>query len=95
MLGVQYSFYKMSFRLKNVIPDVVRVSVVSPIGNSDQSSLSAVISMAQVVPLSSVSTHFQNSRFVKTLHSLTKRECYPHPMCNIPKNLFKWTGKIV
>ena len=31
------------------VPDLVRVSVVSPIGNSDHSSLSAVISMAQVV----------------------------------------------
>ena len=32
------------------VPDIVRVSVVAPIGNSDHSSLSAVISMAQVVP---------------------------------------------
>ena len=32
------------------IPDLVRVSVVAPIGNSDHSSLSAVISMAQAVP---------------------------------------------
>ena len=31
------------------VPDLVRVSVVAPIGNSDQSSLSAVISMAQAV----------------------------------------------
>ena len=31
-------------------PDLVRVSVVAPIGNSDHSSLSAVISMAQAVP---------------------------------------------
>ena len=29
------------------VPDLVRVSVVAPIGNSDHSSLSAVISMAQ------------------------------------------------
>ena len=31
-------------------PDLVQVSVVAPIGNSDHSSLSAVISMAQAVP---------------------------------------------
>ena len=33
-----------------VVPDLVRVAVVAPIGNSDHSSLSAVISMAQAVP---------------------------------------------
>ena len=32
------------------VPDLVRVSVIAPIGNSDRSSLSAVISMAQAVP---------------------------------------------
>ena len=32
------------------VPDPVQVSVVAPIGNSDHSSLSAVISMAQAVP---------------------------------------------
>ena len=32
------------------VPDLVRVSVVAPIGNSDHSSLSAVNSMAQAVP---------------------------------------------
>ena len=32
------------------VPDLVRVAVVAPIGNSDHSSLSAVISMSQVVP---------------------------------------------
>ena len=32
------------------VPDLVHVSVVAPIGNSDHSSLSAVISMAQAVP---------------------------------------------
>ena len=32
------------------VPDLVRVAVVAPIGNSDYSSLSAVISMAQAVP---------------------------------------------
>ena len=35
--------------LKTDIPDLVRVTVVVPIGNSDHSSLSAVISMAQAV----------------------------------------------
>ena len=33
------------------IPDLVRVSLVAPIGNSDHSSLSAVISMAQAVSM--------------------------------------------
>ena len=32
------------------VPDLVRVAVVAPIGNSDHSSLSAVISMSQAVP---------------------------------------------
>ena len=32
------------------VPDIVRVASVAPIGNSDHSSLSAVISMAQAVP---------------------------------------------
>ena len=32
------------------VHDLVRVAVVAPIGNSDHSSLSAVISMAQAVP---------------------------------------------
>ena len=32
------------------VPDLVRVSVVAQIGNSDHSSLSAVISMARAVP---------------------------------------------
>ena len=36
------------------VPDLVRVAVVAPIGNSDHSSLSAVISMAQAVPNLSV-----------------------------------------
>ena len=32
------------------VPDLVQVAVVAPIGNSDHSSLSALISMAQAVP---------------------------------------------
>ena len=32
------------------VPDLMRVAVVASIGNSDHSSLSAVISMAQAVP---------------------------------------------
>ena len=32
------------------VPDLVQVAVVAPIGNSDHTSLSAVISMAQAVP---------------------------------------------
>ena len=33
------------------VPDLLRVSVAAPIGNSDHSSLSAVISMDQAVPV--------------------------------------------
>ena len=36
--------------LKTDVPDLVRVAVVAPIGNSDHYSLSAVFSMAQAVP---------------------------------------------
>ena len=36
--------------LMTEVPDLVRVAVVAPIVNSDHSSLSAVISMAQAVP---------------------------------------------
>ena len=36
--------------LKTDVPVLVRVAVAAPIGYSDQSSLSAVISMAQAVP---------------------------------------------
>ena len=32
------------------VPDLIQVAVVAPIGNSDHSSLSAVISTAQAVP---------------------------------------------
>ena len=37
------------------VPDLVHVAVVAPIGNSDHSSLSAVISMARAVPILCVS----------------------------------------
>ena len=37
-------------RLMTDVPDLVRVDVVASIGNSDYSSLSAAISMAQAVP---------------------------------------------
>ena len=36
--------------LMTVVPDLVRVGVVAPTGNSDHSNLFAVISMAQAVP---------------------------------------------
>ena len=36
--------------LMSDVPDLVRVAVVAPIGNSDHSSLSVVISMVQAVP---------------------------------------------
>ena len=40
------------------LPDLVHVSVVAPMGNSDHSSLLAVISMAQAVPNLCVSRKF-------------------------------------
>ena len=43
------------------VPDLVRVAVVAPIGNSDHSSLSAVISMAQAVPNFCVSRKFSSN----------------------------------
>ena len=44
--------------LMTEVPDLVRVAVVAAIGNSDHSSLSAVISMAQPVPNLCVSRKF-------------------------------------
>ena len=38
------------YLLMTDVPDLVQVAVVAPIGNSDHSSLSGVISMAQAVP---------------------------------------------
>ena len=38
------------------VPDLVRVAVVAPIGNSDHSSLSAIISIAQALPNLCVTT---------------------------------------
>ena len=46
------------------VPDLVWVAVVAPIGNSDQSSLSAVISMAQAVQ------NLYNSRKVFLKHQV-------------------------
>ena len=40
------------------VADLIRAAVVEPIGNSDQTSLSAVISMAQAVPNLCVSRKF-------------------------------------
>ena len=37
------------------VPDLIQVAVVAPIGNSDHSSLSAVLSTAQAVPILCVS----------------------------------------
>ena len=36
--------------LMNDVPDLIQVAVVAPIGNSDHSSLSVIISTAQAVP---------------------------------------------
>ena len=46
------------------VPDLVRVAVVAPMGNSDHSSLSTVISMAQAVP------HLCESRKVFLKHQV-------------------------
>ena len=63
--------------------DLVRVSVVAPIGNSDHSSLSAVISMAQAVPNLRVSRkvflkHQVNWNTVSgAMHDLPWRNIWP------------------
>ena len=51
------------------VPGLVQVSVVPPIGNSDHSSLSTVISMAQAVPNACV------SRKVEEVQKVEKTSC--------------------
>ena len=46
VVGPTYARFGTLDLLMTDVPDLVRVSVVAPIGNSDHSSLSAVISMA-------------------------------------------------
>ena len=63
------------------VPGLLRVAVVAPIGNSDHSSLSAVISMAQAVPNLCV------SRYVFLKHQVNwNTVCgaiHDLPWCNI------------
>ena len=63
------------------VPDLVRVAVVAPIGNSDHSSPSAVISMAQAV------RNFCVSRKVFLRHQVIRytvcRAIQGLPWCNI------------
>ena len=50
------------------VPDLVRVTFVAPIGNSDHSSLSAVISIPQAVPNLCVSRKiFPNTKSIEIL----------------------------
>ena len=49
VVGPTYSHGGTLDLLMTDVPDLVRVAVVAPIGNSDHSSLSAVILMAQAV----------------------------------------------
>ena len=64
------------------VPDLVRVVVVAPIGNSDHSSLSAVASMAQAVPNICVSgkvilKHQDNWNTVcDSIHDLPRRNIW-------------------
>ena len=63
------------------VPDLVRVAVVAPIGNSNYSSLSAVISIAQAVPNLYVSRRaFMKHQFNWNTVCGTIREL---PWCNI------------
>ena len=54
------------------VPALVQVAVVAPIGNSDHSALSAVISMDQAVP---------NLLLLKKVSSARLRESDVHPIC--------------
>ena len=49
VVGISHAHGGTLDLLMTYVPDLVRVSVVAPIGNSDHSSLSAVISMAHAV----------------------------------------------
>ena len=46
--GPTYAYWVTVDLLMTEVPDLVRVAVVAPLGNSDHSSLSAAISMAQL-----------------------------------------------
>ena len=50
VVGPTHSRGRTPDLLMTDVPVLLRVAVVAPIGNSDHSSLSAVISMAQAVP---------------------------------------------
>ena len=50
VVGPTHARGGISDLLMTDVPNLIRVAVVAPIGNSDHSSLSAVISMAQSVP---------------------------------------------
>ena len=60
------------------VPDLVRVVVVAPIGNSGHSSLSAAISMAQAIPNLCVS---------RKVFSL-KHQVYWNTVCGAIRDLF-------
>ena len=59
------------------VPDLVRVAVVAPICNSNQSSLPAVISMAQAVPHLSVSWNV----FLKHIKSIGMLSLVQYGIC--------------
>ena len=50
VVGPTHAHVRTLDLLMTDVPDLVRGAVVAPIGNSDHSSLSTVISMAQEVP---------------------------------------------
>ena len=85
------------------VPDLIRVAVVAPIGNSDHSSLSAVISTAQAVPNLCVSrkvflTHQVNWNTVcGAMRDLPWRNIWSsdNPVEVLNKHLFLLVGRYV
>ena len=85
------------------VPELVRVSVGAPIGNSVHSSLSAVISMAQAVPNLRVSrkvflNHQVNWNTVcGAMHDLPRRNIWSadNPVVVLNEHLLKLVGRFV
>ena len=72
------------------VPDLGRVSVVAPKGNSDQSSLSAVISIAQAVPNLCVSSKvFLNIKLIGIQFAVQCR-IYPCVTFGLLTNLLRF-----
>ena len=50
MIGPTHARGRTLDLLMTVVPDLVRVAVVAPLGRSDHSTLSIAVSMAQAIP---------------------------------------------